>query len=130
MDDDPSVRQLLRGHLTESGYDVLVATNGREALALARENRPYAITLDVLMPDMDGWEVIRELKARPETASIPILVVSVTDDRATALALGASGFLVKPVDGWCCCRSWSASPTTGPCATCWWWTTTQQLAST
>jgi CheY-like chemotaxis protein len=98
VDDDASVRSLLRNYLTDAGYDVLVATNGREALALAKDHLPYAITLDVLMPDMDGWEVIRELKADPKTAPIPILVVSVTEDRATAFALGASGFLLKPVD--------------------------------
>jgi len=98
VDDDPSVRNLLRTYLTESGYEVIVASNGREAIRLARENKLYAITLDVLMPDLDGWEVIHELKADAKTASIPILVISVTEDRATALALGASGFLLKPVD--------------------------------
>lgn len=98
VDDDPSVRNLLKNFLVESGYDVLLAASGHEALTLARQNKIHAVTLDVLMPDMDGWEVIRELKARPETASVPILVISVTESRATALALGASAFMVKPVD--------------------------------
>jgi CheY-like chemotaxis protein/signal transduction histidine kinase len=98
VDDDPSVRNLLRTYLTESGYNVLVASNGSEALDLASTHDLHAMTLDVIMPDMDGWEVIRELKSAPKTASIPILVISVTEDRATALALGASGFLLKPVD--------------------------------
>lgn len=98
VDDDPSVRNLLQTYLTESGYNVLLAANGQEALTMARSHSLHAITLDVLMPDMDGWEVIRELKADTRTASVPILVISVTEDRATALALGASGFLTKPVD--------------------------------
>jgi len=98
IDDDPIVRELLRSYLTEAGCDVTVAPSGREGLRLARQVRPSAITLDVMMPDVDGWEVMRELKAAPETAEIPVLIVSVSDDRTTGMALGAVGYIVKPVD--------------------------------
>lgn len=97
IDDDPEAREALRKHLQGDGYDVVVAADGREGLRLARELKPFAITLDVLMPELDGWEVLRGLKAAPETARIPVIIVSITDDRATGMALGAVGYVVKPV---------------------------------
>ncbi|MFC1614376.1 response regulator [Gemmatimonadota bacterium] len=98
IDDEQSVCDLLKSYLAEAGYEVVVALNGQDGLRLAREIRPSAITLDVLMPDMDGWEVIRKLKKDEETAGIPVIVVSVSDDLATGMALGAAGYIVKPVD--------------------------------
>jgi CheY-like chemotaxis protein/signal transduction histidine kinase/HAMP domain-containing protein len=98
IDDEQSVRNLLKSYLGEAGYKVVEALSGEDGLRLAREIRPSAITLDVLMPDMDGWEVIRQLKEDKETAEIPVIVVSVSDDRATGMALGAAGYIVKPVD--------------------------------
>jgi len=76
---------------------VVTASNGEEGLNLARTLRPAAITLDVLMPGMDGWEVLRELKADPQTCAIPVLMVTMTDDRELGCALGATEFLTKPV---------------------------------
>jgi CheY-like chemotaxis protein len=76
---------------------VVTASEGQEALNLARTLHPAAITLDVLMPGMDGWEVLRELKADPATQDIPVIMVTMTDDRALGYALGATEFLTKPV---------------------------------
>jgi CheY-like chemotaxis protein/signal transduction histidine kinase/HAMP domain-containing protein len=98
VDDDEATRELLRAYLTEIGYEVTTAAGGREAVSIATELRPFAITLDLLMDGQDGWETLRALKARAQTASIPVVIVSVTDDRATGVALGASGYVVKPVE--------------------------------
>jgi CheY-like chemotaxis protein len=77
---------------------VVTASDGAEALVLARTLHPAAITLDVLMPGMDGWEVLRELKRDPETRDIPVLMVTMTDDRELGYSLGATEFLTKPVE--------------------------------
>jgi CheY-like chemotaxis protein len=75
----------------------VTAGDGEEALKLARTLQPAAITLDVLMPGIDGWEVLRQLKADPATQGIPVIMVTMTDDRALGYALGATEFLTKPV---------------------------------
>lgn len=98
VDDDPADAALIAGHLSREGFATLVAHGGREALRLARERRPFAITLDILMPEMDGWEVLQALKATPDTSAIPVIVVSISPDRETGLALGAVGVVAKPVD--------------------------------
>ncbi len=98
VDDDTAARNLLKEYLTGAGFTVVVATGGQEGLRLARQLRPDVVTLDVLMPEMDGWEVIRQLKADERTAHIPVVIVSVTQDRATGRALGAAGYIVKPID--------------------------------
>ena len=98
IDDEQGIRELVANHLTEAGYQVVQAAGGVEGLKLARELKPFAITLDVLMPDLDGWEVLRQLKENSETESIPVIMLSVSDDRETGAALGAAGYLVKPVD--------------------------------
>jgi CheY-like chemotaxis protein len=98
VDDDPSALDLLGRTLQGAGMRVVTASDGQAALTLARTLRPAAITLDVLMPGMDGWEVLRELKADPETRDIPVLMVTMTDDRKLGYALGATEFLTKPVN--------------------------------
>ena len=98
VDDDPDVRQLLQRHLSREGFRVLTAAGGEEGLRLAREARPRAITLDVMMPGMDGWEVLTALKKDPDLAAIPILLCTILDDRSMGFALGASEFLTKPID--------------------------------
>jgi hypothetical protein len=98
VDDDPNALDLLGRTLQGAGVRVVTASDGREALNLARTLQPAAITLDVLMPGMDGWEVLRELKADPETRDIPVLMVTMTDDRELGYALGATEFLTKPVN--------------------------------
>jgi signal transduction histidine kinase/DNA-binding response OmpR family regulator len=97
IDDDPNALDLLGRTLQGAGVRVVTASDGREALRLARSLLPVAITLDVMMPGMDGWEVLRELKADPETRDIPVIMVTMTDDRSLGYALGATEFLTKPV---------------------------------
>jgi signal transduction histidine kinase/CheY-like chemotaxis protein len=98
VDDDASVRGLLAKTLEKEGYRVIVAGNGVEALALAREHRPQAITLDVLMPQMDGWGTLKELKADANLRDIPVIMVTVLNERGMAIPLGAADFVTKPVD--------------------------------
>jgi CheY-like chemotaxis protein len=98
IDDDEQARELLTRFLAREGLRVVTAATGAEGLRLARELRPRLITLDVLMPGMHGWSVLAELKADPELAEIPVVVVSITDDPAVGYALGASEYLTKPVD--------------------------------
>ena len=98
VDDDPATAEVIADYLAGAGYMPLTAASGREALRLARDHQPYAITLDLIMPEMDGWEVLQQLKAEPATARIPVIIMSVSEDRQTGFALGAAGYLVKPVD--------------------------------
>jgi signal transduction histidine kinase/CheY-like chemotaxis protein len=98
VDDDPNALDLLGRTLQRAGMRVVTASNGEEALRLARSLHPATITLDVMMPGMDGWEVLRELKDDPETRDIPVVMVTMTDDRELGYALGATEFLTKPVE--------------------------------
>ena len=98
VDDDPTILGKISGFLSTEGYSVITASHGKEALKLAREYVPYAITLDLLMPEMDGFEVLEKLKRTPETSHIPVIVISVTDESQTAYALGAAGYITKPVE--------------------------------
>ncbi len=98
VDDDPSQRELLTRFLEREGFAVRVAADGRAGLALAREIRPRAILLDVMMPQMDGWSVLTALKADPDVASIPVVMASFVHEPAMASALGAADYLVKPVE--------------------------------
>ena len=98
VDDDPTVLSLLAKTLEKEGYRVISARNGVEALALAREHRPQAITLDVLMPQMDGWRTLKELKADVELRDIPVIMVTILNERGMAIPLGAADFMTKPVD--------------------------------
>ncbi|WP_158629894.1 hybrid sensor histidine kinase/response regulator [Cohnella sp. AR92] len=97
IDDDPSMLHLMQRLLSKEGCSVALARNGQEGVRLARELQPKLISLDVLMPGMDGWSVLSELKNDPLTASIPVIMVSMTDDKSLGFALGASEFLTKPV---------------------------------
>ena len=97
IEDDPSAQELLRLHLESAGYGVLVTANGRQGLEWLSQVRPDAVILDILLPEMDGWEILQRMKGDPQTRSIPIMVVSVVDDRQLGLALGAVDYLVKPV---------------------------------
>ena len=98
IDDDPSVRELMERFLLREGFQVASATNGEEGLRLARELCPDAITLDVMMPQMNGWSVLSRLKADPNLAEIPVIVVTIVDDKSLGFALGASDYLTKPID--------------------------------
>jgi CheY-like chemotaxis protein len=96
IDDDPAVRELLLRLLRQEGISVTAAAGGQEGLELARALRPRAITLDVLMPDLDGWGVLARLKADPATADIPVIMLSVLGDDQTGKALGVVESLTKP----------------------------------
>jgi PAS domain S-box-containing protein len=98
IDDDPDVIYLLRENLAEAGYRVVGALSGREGLQKARELRPLAITLDILMPKKDGWQVLHELKADTATRDVPIIVLSVVDNKVLGYRLGAFDYLLKPFD--------------------------------
>jgi hypothetical protein len=98
VDDDPAARNLLAWFLGKEGFRVEHANDGEEALRRARSVRPDVITLDVLMPGMDGWAVLAALKADSELAPIPVVMLSVLDERHMGFALGASDYLTKPVD--------------------------------
>ena len=98
VDDDPTTLNLLAKTLDREGYHVISARNGAEALTLARQYKPKAITLDVLMPQMDGWGALKELKADPELRDIPVIMVTVLNERGMAIPLGAADFVTKPVD--------------------------------
>jgi signal transduction histidine kinase/DNA-binding response OmpR family regulator len=98
VEDDPAAARLLRAYLEPDGYRVRVATNGSEALNLAEADRPVAILLDVLLPGIDGWDVLRQLKASPALREIPVIIVTVVDEKEVGLALGAADYLLKPVE--------------------------------
>jgi DNA-binding response OmpR family regulator/anti-sigma regulatory factor (Ser/Thr protein kinase) len=97
VDDDQSASELLTHHLQGAGYAVSRAFSATDALVLAREMQPHVITLDVQLPDKEGWEVLAELKRDPVTRNIPVLMVSILEDRDRALQLGAADCFVKPV---------------------------------
>lgn len=96
-EDNPGAAQLLTHQLERGGFRVERAQTGSEVLRKARQVKPRAITLDILLPDMDGWDVLAGLKADPATRDIPVVVVSVTENRELGIALGAVDYLVKPV---------------------------------
>ena len=98
IENDPPRPPLLRAYLEADGYGVRVAADGPSGLAEARVRPPAAILLDILLPGMDGWEVLRELKADPALRDIPVIVVTVVDERGLGLALGADDYFLKPVD--------------------------------
>ncbi|OCQ97894.1 histidine kinase [Oscillatoriales cyanobacterium USR001] len=99
VDDDHIARELIERSLTREGLKIEVATTGLEALKKAKEMRPDAITLDVMMPGMDGWAVLSALKADPDLADIPVILLSFVGNKSLGFALGASDYLTKPVDG-------------------------------
>lgn len=98
IDDDPHMRDLLARFLGRDGLGVVTAANGPDGLALAREIAPTAIILDVMMPRMDGWAVLSALKADPQLAAIPVIMVSMIRETGLAYSLGAAAYLTKPVD--------------------------------
>ena len=97
IEDDPSAVRLLREYLEAAGYSVRVASTGEVGLAAVADRAPAAIVLDVLLPGIDGWEVLRRLKANDQTAAIPVIIVTVVEEREVGFALGAADYLVKPI---------------------------------
>jgi CheY-like chemotaxis protein/HAMP domain-containing protein len=96
VEDDPHFARLMIGAAREKGFKVLVASRGTEALALAREHHPTAISLDIFLPDMLGWTVLSQLKQDPATRHIPVQIVTLDEDRHHGLARGAFSFVQKP----------------------------------
>ena len=98
IDDDAVARDLVAENLRMAGFSVVAAAGGLEGLRLAKEVRPIAITLDVMMPDLDGWSVLAALREDAELAEIPVIMVTIMDERRRAAELGAVGYLTKPID--------------------------------
>ena len=98
VDDDRVVRDLLLRFLEKEGFRVTTAADGEEGLRQAREVRPDLITLDVVMPGLDGWGVLRALKADPALASTPVMMITIVDDPGLGHALGAVEYVTKPID--------------------------------
>ncbi len=98
IDDDPAMHDLVRRTLEKEGIAVIPALSGEEGIELARQLKPAVITLDVMMPGSDGWNVLRTLKADPELARIPVVMLTIIDDKNLGFSLGASEYLTKPVD--------------------------------
>jgi PAS domain S-box-containing protein len=98
IDDDPTVRDLIQRFLGKEGFHVVTAAGGEEGLRLAADLHPDLITLDVIMPGLDGWAVLASLKAAPELADIPVIMLTILDDKGMGYALGVADYLTKPVD--------------------------------
>jgi signal transduction histidine kinase/CheY-like chemotaxis protein len=98
IDDDATARELIADHLKAEGFSVMTAAGGVEGLKLAKDLRPTVITLDVMMPDLDGWSVLAALRQDPELAEIPVIMITIVDEHRRGIALGAAGYLTKPID--------------------------------
>jgi len=98
IDDDATSRELIAHHLKQEGYQVITAAGGLEGIKKAKEVRPIAITLDVMMPDLDGWAVLAALRRDPELADIPVIMATILDEQHRAATLGAAGYITKPID--------------------------------
>jgi signal transduction histidine kinase/DNA-binding response OmpR family regulator len=98
IDDDPAVHELLKRSLSRHGLRVVSARSGEEGMRMARKLRPQVITLDVMMPGMDGWAVLSNLKSDPELANIPVVMLTIADSKNLGYALGAADYLTKPID--------------------------------
>jgi len=97
IEDDPKAADLLRIYLTDAGYTVDIARDGVEGLAKIKQGAPDAVILDVLLPKVDGWAFLTQVKADPATRGIPVIIVSIIDQKGKGFALGAADYLVKPI---------------------------------
>jgi CheY-like chemotaxis protein len=98
IDDDAVSRDLIADHLRHAGFSVITASSGLDGLKRAKERHPLAITLDVMMPDLDGWTVLAALRGDPQLADIPVIMATIVDEQRRGMTLGASGYLTKPID--------------------------------
>ena len=119
VEDDPTSFESISKVLQKTGYIAVRARNSKEAIRLARLLHPAAITLDIILPGADGWNILKELKGEPVTREIPVIIVSVLDNRELALTLGAADCFTKPIDGDALVHSLTElvplSPTHAPC---------------
>lgn len=98
VEDSLQLRELIMSYLRESGYSAVGVGSGREVMVMAKKLKPFAITLDIMLPDVDGWDLLKELKEDPHTTDIPIIIVSALDDMKKGVSLGACEYITKPVD--------------------------------
>ena len=98
IDDDPTVQDLMRRILEKEHFDVATASSGKQAFELCAKLKPCLITLDVMMPDQDGWSVLKKLKGDPATAEIPVIMVTMVNDKPLGMSLGAADYVTKPFD--------------------------------
>ena len=98
IDDDPAVQDILNRHLSKEGFRVLLASDGIQGMQLARTHLPAAIILDLILPGLDGWNILRQLQNEAALSPIPVILFSISDDGAKGIALGAAHFLAKPTD--------------------------------
>jgi signal transduction histidine kinase/CheY-like chemotaxis protein len=98
IDDDETARTLIADYLAQAGFKVITAADGAEGLRRAKEYHPIAITLDVIMPDIDGWTVLAALRGDPELADIPTIMATIVDEQRHGMTLGAVGYLTKPIE--------------------------------
>ena len=98
IDDDPDVIEILTKYLVPEGYSVIGANSGDEGIKLALEHAPALITLDIMMPQKDGWQVLRELKANNTLKEIPVIIHSIIDNKPLAISLGAIDVIAKPAE--------------------------------
>jgi CheY-like chemotaxis protein len=116
IDDDPAVLELIQRFLGKAGFTVHTAASGEEGLRLAKQLRPSAITLDTVMPGIDGWAVLAALKTDAVTAHIPVIMATMIDDRSRGFALGATDYVTKPID-WDRLRAILSQHCPAPCGT-------------
>ena len=125
VDDDPNIRSLLQQEFIEAGYTVRLAENGRQALTLIREEAPGLVILDVMMPEMNGFDVAAVLKNDPATMDIPIIILSIVEDKERGFRLGVDRYLTKPIDTVPCSAKWARCSTkVSPRRKSWWSTKT------
>ena len=98
IDDDATARDLIKEQLAAEGFEVVTANGGLEGIKIAKKLQPSAITLDVMMPDLDGWSVLAALRQDANLADTPVIMVTILDEQRRGMALGAAGYLVKPID--------------------------------
>lgn len=98
VEDDPAVAKLLALYLTQEGYAVVHAYDGQDAIEKAQEIKPFAITLDIMLPRIDGWEVLKKLKTLPATRDIPVIIVSIVENPTLGFSLGAVDYFTKPIN--------------------------------
>jgi len=98
IEDDRHAVDLIANYLASTEHRLIRAGTGMQGIVAARQHRPRAILLDILLPDVDGWEVLRQLKSDPDLRQIPVVVVTVVDERKLGIALGAADYLLKPID--------------------------------
>ena len=97
IDDDKEIRYTIGQYLTSKGYEVIFAEDGEKGVKMAIDKQPFAITLDLMMPDKDGWSVLKELKENEATKDIPVILISINGDKQVGYGLGAFEFFVKPI---------------------------------